>query len=156
MDEKLYDERVKYAVSLFKSGYNCAQSVFVAFSDMYGMDKDTSLRVASSFGGGIGRMRETCGAACGIFMLAGLYSNFIDPNDRTAKNNNYKLVQELAAKFREKNGSIKCSDLLGLSKEHPITYISQERTSDYYKKRPCPQIVEEAAKIWVEFLQGKV
>lgn len=155
MDEKLYDERVKYAVSLFKSGYNCAQSVFVAFSDMYGMDKDTSLRVASSFGGGIGRMRETCGAACGLFMLAGLYSNFVDPTDKASKNNNYKLVQELAKRFKEKNGSVKCSDLLGLSKEHPITYVSQERTSEYYQKRPCPQIVEEAAKIWVSFLEEK-
>lgn len=152
MENISLDDRVEKAVSLFKSGYNCSQSVFLAFSDLYGVDEDLAKRIASSFGGGIGRMREICGAACGLFMLAGLHNGYTDPSDKASKNSNYKLVQELALKFREANGSIKCSDLLGNKKEKTITYISEERTPDYYAKRPCPEIVRSAATIWADFL----
>ena len=65
-------DRIEKAVELFKSGYNCSQSVVGAFADMYGFTEEQAFRMSASFGGGIGRMRQTCGAACGMFLLAGL------------------------------------------------------------------------------------
>ena len=97
------EERVTRAVELFKSGYNCSQSVVAAFADLYGYTEEQALKMASSFGGGIGRMRETCGAACGLFMLAGLQTGATDPKDKEGKAANYKLVQDLAAIFKERN-----------------------------------------------------
>ena len=109
--------RVQKAEELFKSGYNCSQAVVTAFADMYGFTDEQALRMASSFGGGIGRMRETCGAACGLFMLAGLQTGSTDAKDRAGKSANYALVQELAEKFKKINGSINCGELLGLRKQ---------------------------------------
>jgi C_GCAxxG_C_C family probable redox protein len=137
--KKMMEERVARAVELFKSGYNCSQSVVAAFADLYGFTEEQALKMASSFGGGIGRMRETCGAACGMFMLAGLQTGATDPKDKEGKAANYKLVQDLAAVFSERNGSLNCGELLGLKK--------------YYAKRPCVKIVEEAARIWAEYLE---
>ena len=91
------EERIEKAVSLFKEGYNCSQSVVAAFADMYGFNTEQALKMASAFGGGIGRMRETCGAACGLFMLAGLEKGAVDGADREGKAATYALVQELAA-----------------------------------------------------------
>lgn len=98
------EERIEKAVELFKSGYNCSQSVVAAFADMYGFSQEQALRIASSFGGGIGRMRETCGAACGMFILAGLETGSVDAKDREGKSRNYRIVQELAAEFKAENG----------------------------------------------------
>ena len=86
------EQRIEKGVELFKSGYNCSQSVFAAFADIYGYKFEDALRISASFGGGIGRMRETCGAACGLFMLASLENGSVDPKDRAAKAANYKLV----------------------------------------------------------------
>ncbi|MBE9487600.1 MAG: C_GCAxxG_C_C family protein [Bacteroidetes bacterium] len=148
------EERIEKAVSLFKEGYNCSQSVVLAYADMYGFTKDQSLRMASSFGAGIGRMRETCGAACGMFLLAGLETGSIDPKDNTAKSNNYKVVQDMAAEFKLRNGSLICGDLLGLNgKKIVISSTAEERTPEYYKKRPCVKMVEEAARIFGEYLK---
>lgn len=152
MEDNIYQDRVEKAVSYFYEGYNCSQSVFLAFADLYGMDRNLALRISSSFGGGIGRMRETCGAASGMFMLAGLQEGYTVPTDKAQKNANYKLVQELAAKFREINGSIKCGDLLTGNLDTKITYVSEDRTTEYYKKRPCPELVRCAAQIWADFL----
>ena len=131
------EDRVKRAVELFKSGYNCSQSVVAAFADLYGFTEEQALKMASSFGGGIGRMRETCGAACGIFLLAGLQTGTTDPKDKEGKAANYKLVQDLAAIFKNRMGSINCGELLGLKKCDPIESTPEERTAQYYAKRPC-------------------
>lgn len=109
------EERIEKAVSFFKEGYNCSQSVVAAYADLYGFTREQALHMAASFGGGIGRMRETCGAACGMFLLAGLERCAVEGSDREGKGANYALVQELAARFKEKTGSIRCADLLGLT-----------------------------------------
>ena len=96
-------ERIDKAVALFKEGYNCSQSVVAAFADQYGFTFEQALRMSASFGGGIGRMRETCGAACGLFMLAGLETGAIDGSDHNGKAANYALVQKLAEEFRKRN-----------------------------------------------------
>ena len=147
------EDRIQKAVELFKSGYNCSQAVVAAFADMYGFTEEQALKMSASFGGGIGRMRETCGAACGIFMLAGLEKGAIIPEDRDGKAANYALVQELAAEFKHRMGSINCGELLGLKKTTPIVSTPEKRTSQYYAKRPCVKTVEEAARIWIEYLQ---
>ena len=146
------EKRIEHALSLFKSGYNCSQAVVAAFADMYGFTPEQAFRMAASFGGGIGRMRETCGAACGLFMLAGLETGATDGADRQGKADNYALVQQLAEEFRRRNGSINCGELLGLKPATPISTIPEERTKEYYIKRPCAKMVEEAARIWAEYL----
>jgi len=150
MDEK--ENRVERANELFKSGYNCSQSVVAAFADMYGFTEEQALRMSASFGGGIGRMRETCGAACGMFLLAGLEKGTTEAKDKEGKAANYALVQELAAEFEKRNGSLICAELLGLKKKDQITSVPEDRTDQYYAKRPCSKMVEEAAKIWEEYL----
>ena len=146
------EERIEKAVSLFKEGYNCSQSVVAAFAEMYGINTEQALKMASAFGGGIGRMRETCGAACGLFMLAGLEKGATKGSDRESKAATYALVQELAAQFMEETGSLRCSDLLGLSKKEPIVSTPEARTSAYYAKRPCAKMVETAARIWADYI----
>jgi C_GCAxxG_C_C family probable redox protein len=147
------EERIEMAVTLFKEGFNCSQSVVVAFADKYGFTREQALRMSASFGGGIGRMRETCGAACGLFMLAGLETGSTEGSDREGKAANYALVQELAEEFKQRNGALRCADLLGLSKKEPVVSTPEARTDQYYAKRPCVKMVEEAARIWCEYLQ---
>ena len=147
------ENRIQKAIELFKSGYNCSQSVVAAFADLYGFTEEQALRMSASFGGGIGRMRETCGAACGLFILAGLENGSVDGKDKEAKAQNYALVQKLATIFKERNGALICRELLELRKNTPISSNPEERTDQYYAKRPCLKIVEEAAKIWSEHLQ---
>ena len=149
------EERIEQAVALFKEGYNCSQAVVTAFADMYGFTREQALKMSASFGGGIGRMRKTCGAACGLFMLAGLESGCTDGKDRDGKERNYILVQQLAEEFRKRNGSITCAELLGLEKSAPTPTTPEARTNEYYKKRPCSKMVEEAARIWCEYLLSK-
>lgn len=139
-------EHSELAKMLFKQGYNCAQSVVLAYCDEMGMDKETALKISSSFGGGMGRLREVCGAVTGMFIVAGMLDGYSDPSDRTAKAEHYKLIQSLASKFKEENNSIVCRELLGLSvlKDSPIP---EERNESYYKKRPCADLVGYAAEI---------
>lgn len=148
------NERILKARELFLQGYNCSQAVFCAFADMYSVPEDLALKLAASFGGGIGRMRETCGAACGMFMLAGLEQGQVEPNDNQAKQNNYKLVQDLASQFRAKNGSVICRELLDCKKGMTIVPVPDERTAEYYKKRPCLRLVESAVEIWSDYING--
>lgn len=149
------EERVELAVSLFKEGYNCSQSVVAAFADLYGFTREQALRMGASFGGGIGRMRQTCGAACGLFLVAGLETGCTEGRNREGKEANYILVQQLAEEFKKRNGALICSNLLGLDKNAPTPTTPEARTDTYYKKRPCVKIVEEAARIWVEYLNKK-
>lgn len=145
------EDRIKKATELFKNGFNCSQSVVAAFADLYGFNEEQALRMSASFGGGIGRMRLTCGAACGLFMLAGLSQGSTQGEDRKGKAANYALVQQLAKRFEEINGSLTCSALLGLKKPEGEP-TPEARTPQYYAKRPCVQIVESAARIWAEYL----
>lgn len=149
------EKRIEKATALFKEGYNCSQSVVAAFADLYGFTHEQALKMSASFGGGIGRMRQTCGAACGLFMLAGLESGCTEGKDREGKEANYKLVQQFAEEFRKRNGSLICAELLGLAKNAPTPTTPEARTAEYYKKRPCVKMVEEAARIFAEFLKEK-
>lgn len=147
MKEKInVEERVERAVSLFKSGYNCSQSVVVAYADYFGLDEPTAMRVSASFGGGMGRLREVCGAVSGSFMLAGLKYASTDPADKAAKTKNYTVVQELAEKFKQHNGSIICRELLGLARQKDDP-VPSDRTPEYYKRRPCSEYVAIAARV---------
>lgn len=147
------EDRIKRAVELFKEGFNCSQAVCAAFADMYGYTQEQALQMSASFGGGIGRMRMTCGAACGMFLLAGLHKGCTEGADRAGKEANYKLVQQLADEFSRRNGSLICAELLGLSSQRHTETQPEQRTAEYYKKRPCVQMVEEAVRIWAEYLE---
>ncbi len=151
----MYEDRIQKAKDLFLSGYNCSQSVVAAFADMYGFTQEQALHMAASFGGGIGRMRLTCGAACGLFLLIGLDCGQVDGADRAQKVHNYKKVQEYAAAFREQAGSLTCAELLQLRKTEKITPQAEERTPDYYKKRPCIRMIELAARLFAQYLTQK-
>lgn len=134
------------AERLFREGYNCSQAVLLAFSDITGLDDDTAAKLASSFGGGLGRMREVCGAVSGAAMVLGLVKGYSDPKDFEAKKVHYNLIQDFAARFREKNGSIICRELLtGVKTTENGT--PEARTDGYYKKRPCPLLCRDAAEI---------
>ena len=148
-------KRVEKSVELFGSGFNCSQAVVASFADLYGFSQEQAVRMSASFGGGIGRMRETCGAACGLFLVAGLETGAVDPKDREGKSANYALVQDFAHKFKEINGSICCGELLGLKEKKNISSEASERTPEYYKKRPCAKMVESAAQLWADYLIEK-
>lgn len=140
------ETRKQKAVRLFKEGYNCSQSVFAAYSDLYGIDINTALKLSSSFGGGMGRMREVCGTVSGMFLVAGLETGATEGKDIEGKKYNYDIVQRMATEFKKKNGTIICKELLNLdSVEHETT--PEKRTKEYYKKRPCIKLVEDAADI---------
>lgn len=148
-------KRQDKAVELFKSGYNCSQSVLGAFADLYGLDMEQALRLSCSFGAGIGRMREVCGAASGMFMVAGLASGTTEGSDAEGKKENYDFVQKLAEEFKSRSGgSIICRELLGLDQQKDFKETTPEkRTGEYYKKRPCVELVREAAAILEECLE---
>lgn len=148
------EDRIAQAVANFREGFNCSQSIVAAFADIYGFTREQALHMSASFGGGIGRMRLTCGAACGMFMLAGLETAAMEGKDRATKSRNYAIVQELAAKFKAQNGSITCADMLGLKRDAPVSSEAEARTADYYAKRPCPKIIEEAARIIADYLES--
>lgn len=137
----------------FMNGYNCSQAVLLAFCEDFGLEKETALKISEPFGGGMGRMREVCGTVTGMFMVLGLAMGNSDAKDGSTKKNVYKSVQELAAKFKEDNGSIICRELLGLQKANKESYVPSERTTEYYKKRPCPELCKYAADILEDYLR---
>jgi len=139
------------AKALFMEGYNCAQAVFLAFEDLYPIDRETALKLSSSFGGGMGRLREVCGAVSGMFMVAGVLYGYDSPVDHDAKANHYARIQGLAKEFEKENGSIICRELLNLG-EGKDSPNPEQRTEGYYKKRPCAELVEIAAAIMEEYI----
>ncbi len=145
--------RKERAMDFFTQGYNCAQSVVLAFADELAMDKQTLARLSSSFGGGLGRMREVCGAVSGIAMVAGLLYGCDDPDDGTAKAKHYERIQSMAKEFESENGSIVCRELLGLSQKHDRPEPSA-RSADYYEQRPCRELVGMAAEILEEYMHS--
>lgn len=142
--------RAEIALQNFTDGKNCAQAVLLAFSDLTGLDEQTALRLASSFGGGMGRLREVCGAVSAMFMVAGLVYGSDNPTDKAAKTADYARIQALAARFREKNGSLLCRELLA---EPDTSPTPADRTAEYYQKRPCALLCADAAEIMAEYLQ---
>ena len=154
MKEFDLEERVAKAKRLFKEGgYNCCQAVVLAYNDLFDMDDKTAAAISSGFGGGMGRMREVCGSVSGMVVLAGLLSPSDNPSDKEGRTRNYALVQDVAGEFRNINGSIICRELLGLApmgSSSPSQAESPEpsdRTADYYKKRPCEELVGISARI---------
>ena len=140
---------VERAVELFVEGYNCAQAVAAAFGDLTGLDEKTAAKMASCFGGGMGRMREVCGAVSGMLMVAGVLYGYDDPKATKEKRELYAQVQAMAGQFREELGSIVCRDLL---KNPPSDPNPTPRTEQFYKDRPCARMVATAARIMDEFI----
>ena len=139
------------AENYFKSGYTCAQSVLLAFEDLTHIDSGTAFAMAAPFGGGVARMRDLCGAVSGMLMVAGILYAPKRPMNHEEKTNFYKLCQSLVQTFREKNASIVCRELLGETGTS-ITYIPEERTEEYYQKRPCAGLAASAAAILDDYL----
>ena len=139
-----------YAAELFMKGYNCAQAVAMAFSDMTGLDEKTTARMISSFGGGMGRLREVCGAVSGMLFVAGILYGYDTPDD-VAKKAHYARVQELAGQFREQAGSIVCREILNNPPSDPLP---TPRTEEFYKQRPCVRLVILAAQVLDEYISN--
>ena len=154
MSELEIEQRAQKAQDLFKQGYNCSQAVFASCADIYGIaDEQLALRLSASFGGGMGRMRLVCGAASGMFMLAGLQNGSSTPHDNEGKMKNYAFVQQLAGEFKGKYGSLICAELLGLA-PRPQDPQPEARTPQYYEKRPCSEMVAESVRIFLRNLQS--
>lgn len=144
--------RREAAIANFKNGYNCSQSIVLAFEDLIPVDKALLSKMASSFGGGMGRLREVCGSVSGMFMIAGLLYGYDGPETGRIKADHYARIQELARRFEEKHGSIICRVMLGLSVQHDVP-VPEARTAEYYKKRPCAEIVGDAAEILEQYIK---
>ena len=147
--------RGQRALTFFKEGYNCSQAVVLAFSDLIGMDEKLLVRMSSSFGGGMGRLREVCGAVSGMFFVAGALYGYEEPGaaGQQEKAAHYARIQELADEYRAINGSIVCRELLGLDTHGADQPTPELRTAEYYKKRPCGQLVMLAATILESYIE---
>ena len=145
-------QRAEKARELFLTGYNCSQAVVGAFADLFGMEPETAMRFSEGLGGGMGRMRLTCGAVSGMALLVGLKKSTGKPGDRENRGEIYAKVQEMAKAFEEKNGSIICSELLGGVRPKDNGAMPEERTAQYYKKRPCADCVYDCAEIVEQYL----
>ena len=144
-------DKVQKASALLLEGYNCAQAVLGAFCDDLGMDLETAVKLASSFGGGMGGLREVCGALTGVFMVAGLKYGYTDLKDAEAKAEHYALIQKISERFKEKEGFILCRDLLDRLSKEDNSALPEE-----YKKRPCLGIVISATEIAEDLMNGKL
>ena len=138
------------AAQYFLDGYNCAQAVLAAFSDVTGLSPEHSARMASSFGGGMGRMREVCGAVSGMLMVTSLLYGYDPTAGDEVKKAHYALVQKLAGQFREEVGSIVCREIL---KNPPSDPNPTPRTKEFYEKRPCAHMVMLATRIMEEYIR---
>ncbi len=139
----------KQAAELFLQGYNCAQAVVIAFCDVTGMEPEFAARLSSSFGGGIGRMREVCGAVSGMAMVLGLLYGYESPEDIQSKKEHYVRIQEISGKFRDCYGSVVCKQLLKNASTDPTP---EARTQEYYNVRPCAGFVYLAGKLLDEYI----
>ena len=138
------------AVENFEKGYNCAQAVFLEHAEKFGLDKDMALKLSSSFGGGMGRLREVCGAVTAMFAIAGLKVGYVNPNDDIAKKKHYEFIQFLAEKFKETHKTIICRELLG--EGYDDKPIPEKRTQEYYASRPCSKCIKTASEIIAKYI----
>ena len=146
-------EKEEQARKKFVDGRNCCQAVFATFAPELGVDEATALRIASSFGGGIGRLSEVCGAFSGLCMVAGLLRGYADGETPEEKAAHYALIQELAEKFKKEHGSLICREILQLSKDAPTPPTPEARTTKYYSNRPCERCVGTAARLCEELIK---
>ena len=151
MENKSCDERGERAAKLFLSGYNCAQSVFMAFADFHGMRDDEAARLMSAFGGGMCASRGVCGAVTGMLAVRGIERGYSDPKDSDGKKRLYSDGQSLMDSFRKACGSVVCRELLA---DIPVGNTPSERTAEYYRRRPCAAFCAEAAMLLDDFLRG--
>lgn len=142
------------AAELFKSGCNCSQAVFCTFAPEMGVDEKTALVLSAGFGGGMGRMREVCGAVSGMIMAASMKFASDNPGDSEAKAELYEIIRTLAGRFKKQNGSIICRELLNLPNE-TVGGAPSERNAEFYKKRPCEMLCADAAKILGDFCANR-
>jgi C_GCAxxG_C_C family probable redox protein len=142
------------AMALFRKGANCAQAVVGAYAEECGLEFDQAMRLASSFGAGMGRLREVCGAVSGMLMVIGLKEGYCDLRCKDLKDQHYARVQALAAEFKSRTGSLICRELLGLPKGADAS-VSEGRTDEYYRKRPCQAMVGLAAQIVEDHLNAQ-
>lgn len=147
-------EHVTLAEELFCKGYNCAQAVFVAFSDEMNLDKETAAKLASSFGAGMGKLREVCGAVTGAFAVAGVLWGYSDVSDAKAKSEHYALIKRIADEFRAEHETYICDKLLK-NIANKDSKDPHPRTEEYYKVRPCVRFVSTAAKILDKIIAEK-
>ncbi|MBQ7912272.1 MAG: C_GCAxxG_C_C family protein [Clostridia bacterium] len=147
--------RAEKAKELFKQGYACSQAVALAFVDLVGVSREDITKLTLPFGGGLGRLRLTCGAISGMAVVIGL----LFAEDKATQENKkevYAITQVLCEKFKAENGSLICADLLaGANLQVSVGGVAEKRTDEYYKKRPCADIVYSAARILEEYLQEK-
>ena len=143
--------RKEAAMDNFMKGYNCTQAVVLAFSDLLPCNEEMLMKLSCSFGGGMGRLREVCGSVSGMLIVLGMLYGYSTPETGSVKAEQYQRVQELAHAFEEKNGSIVCRELLGLNVRHDSP-TPEARTSDYYKKRPCKELIGDAAQLLEEYI----
>ena len=143
--------RKEKAMQSFLDGYNCSQCLLLAFEDMLTIDIETALKIASPFGGGMGRLREVCGSVSGMFMVFGFLKGYNDPSNYDEKKELYAHIQELGRRFEQDNGSLVCRELLGLNTKHDNS-TPEKRTEAYYKKRPCAELVGCATEILENYL----
>lgn len=146
------EQAKELAIKNFESGMNCAQAVSTVFAETFGFDKSLLQKLAQPFGGGMCRMREVCGCVSGMMLVLGLYKGS-DSNSKEQKDEVYTIGQKLAKAFEDANGSIVCGELLGIKKASPI---SEARTKEYYKKRPCGELCGMAAEIFQKYLDGNL
>lgn len=147
-----YKTKREKAEALFREGYNCSQSVVLAFEEELGGDRASLARMASSFGGGIGRLREVCGAVSGLALVYGCLRGYSEPDDKTGKKEQYETIQSLAKTMEARHGSIICRELLQVRQQHSAP-TPAPRTPDYYATRPCESMVGDAAEILEELLK---
>lgn len=144
--------RKEKAMQCFLDGYNCSQCMILAFEDILDTDIKLALKIASPFGGGMGRLREVCGSVSGMFMVLGYILGYNEPDDYEGKKVLYAHIQELAHRYEEANGSIICRDLLGLTEKRQDS-TPEPRTDAYYKNRPCAEKIGSAAEILETYLK---
>ena len=143
------------AKAYFEQGYNCAQAVTLAFAEEMGLDKDSAAKMVSSFGGGLGRLREVCGCVSGMALAAGALYGYSDPEAKEAKADHYALIQKMAGEFKERAGSMICRELLaGINSD--TNPVPEARTQAYYQKRPCVDMVANAVRIYLTNLNNLI
>lgn len=147
--------RADRAREAFYEGYNCCQAVVGAFAEDLGMDATEAMKFVEGMGGGMGRMRLTCGAVSAMALLAGLAKSTGLPGNLQKRGEIYALVRAMAEEFEKKNGSVICAELLGTALPKDKSPVPEERTAEYYKKRPCPECIHDAGLIIEKYLFGE-
>ena len=146
--------RKEQAIQYFKEGYNCSQAVVLTFKDILKIDPNELCKIASPFGGGISRMRETCGAVTGMVLVLGNLIGYETPETGEKKHELYKNTQEILRIFENRYGSLTCGKLLKISQKHDDPNPTP-RDHSFFLNRPCPELIGGAAEILEDYLKSK-